>query len=81
MNENSAHMENKMNENMYQMEKKMNEMKKSIGSMFLKGSPKRYMEIQGNPENKEKNGVETQSYMGSILSKLENTNIEFQNYS
>jgi hypothetical protein len=39
------------------------------------------MEIQGNPENKENNGVETQSHMGSILSQLESTNTEFQNYS
>jgi hypothetical protein len=36
------------------------------------------MEIQGNHENKENNGVETQSHMGSILSQLESTNIESQ---
>jgi hypothetical protein len=40
MNENSAHMENNMDEYMYQMGKKMNEMKKSIESIFLKGSLK-----------------------------------------
>jgi hypothetical protein len=49
--------------------------------MFLQGIPKRDMEIQGNHENKENNGVETQSHMGSILSQLESTNTEFQNYS
>jgi hypothetical protein len=38
------------------------------------------MEIQGNHENKEKNGVETQSHVGSVLSQLESTNIESQNH-
>jgi hypothetical protein len=81
MNENSAHMENKMDENMYQMEKKMNEMQISIKSMLLQRVPKRDTEIQGNPKNKKNNGVETQSHIGSILSQLDNTNTEFQNYS
>jgi hypothetical protein len=39
------------------------------------------MEIQGNHENKENNGVETQSHMGSILSQFESTNTESQNHS
>ena len=47
--------------------------------MFLKGIPKRDMDIQGNPKNKENNGVETQSHVGSILSQLESTNTKSQN--
>ena len=30
---------------------------------------------------KENNGVETQSYMGSILSQVDNTNNDYQNHS
>jgi len=80
MNENSAHMENNMDENMYQVENKMNEIQKSMKSieaMFLQSILKRDTEIQGNLENKKNNGVETQSHMGSILSQLGRTNIEF----
>jgi hypothetical protein len=60
-------MENKMDENVYQMEKKMNEMHKSmdsIESMLLQRIPKMDMEIQGDNENKENNGVETPSLTG-----------------
>jgi hypothetical protein len=92
MNENNAHMENKIDETRYQMEKKMNEMKKSMNenkeeiqksmktleTILLQRIPNRDMEIQGNHENKENNGVEIRSHMGSILSHLESTNTESQ---
>jgi hypothetical protein len=49
---------------------------KSIESIILHRIPKRDMDIQENNENKEKNGVDTQSHVGSILSQLESTNNE-----
>jgi hypothetical protein len=39
------------------------------------------MEIQGNHENKENNGIETQSHVGSILSQSESTNTKSQKHS
>lgn len=38
--------------------------------------PKRDVEIQENHENKDKNDVENQSHMGSMLSTLERTNLK-----
>jgi hypothetical protein len=69
-------MKKKMDENKEEIQKSM----KSIETILLQRIPKRDMEIQGNHENKENNGVETQSHMGSILSHLESTNIESQNH-
>ena len=54
---------------------------KSIEAMFLQRIPERDMKIQENYENKENNGVETQSHVGSVLSQLESTNTESQNHS
>ena len=39
------------------------------------------MEISVNHEHNERNGVETQSHMGSILSQLESINIESQSHN
>jgi hypothetical protein len=67
-----------------EMENKMDEMQKSmkfIEIVLLQRIPKRDMEIQENHENKENNGVETQSHVGNILSQLESTNIESQDHS
>jgi hypothetical protein len=59
----------------------MNELKISMYSMVFHALderlPKGYLKIQGIHENKENNVVETQSYMGSILSHLESTNIKY----
>jgi hypothetical protein len=63
----------------------MNELQNSMSSMIFHALderlPKRDIKMQGNHENKENKVVETQSHMESILSQLESTNIEFQNYS
>jgi hypothetical protein len=66
-----------MNENKEEMQNSM----KTLETNLLQRIPNRDMEIQGHHENKENNGVETQSHMGSIVSQLESTNTEFQNHS
>jgi hypothetical protein len=53
----------------------MNKLKNSMSSMIFhtldERLPKGELKIQGNHGNKENNGVETQSHMGSIFSHLE----------
>jgi hypothetical protein len=75
----------KMDENRKEMENNMLELQNSISSMIFKTLneklPKRDMEIQGNRENNDNNGVETQLHMGIILSQLRRKNTKFQNHS
>jgi uncharacterized protein (DUF885 family) len=73
-------MEKNMDENKEEIQKDMNEMKKSIKTILLQRIPKRDMEIQEIMKIRRNNGVEIQSHVGSILSQLENTNIESQNH-
>ena len=53
----------------------------SMENIILKRLHKRNAEIQRNHEHKEKHVIENQFHMGSMLTKLENTNYESQNHN